>query len=526
MMPIRVPRLLGLLALALLIPAAAAAQSVTVRVVIERVRQIDDLEPGDEADFYTVTTIDGQEFETDDISNQDDVMPDWQFSVDVPLPRVLPIPIQIAIFERDGVLRGDDEHADLTTGDDDRDVDLLLSLGNGCLLSGDVSGSCDETLVTRGDSDDRGEIEFRVEVEAPPRTASGLNVQCIHRPILPDPGEPVEIIAFAVNDQLQAVFVDEVEIWVDDPDAPAFVQSGSLVNGAIYDAGSFAEGSFDYGCRVLDGGEVAFSGWRKATVGDPGDYDEAVPVLFTAPRRSAIDIVFVADQDNYAAPLDRPFVNEVFNAINNGFQGYQLFLRRQDAFNFWIAREPGDAEPGCDHDAPSVAWADAKAILHTDAFRDCAPGGQRVFSATVPPGVASSRSAEILRHETGHRPFGLADEYCDERNPPAGSVCDGGYFQNVPFPNLYSSLDGSTDPLSGEMLPGCASDAPDLGRTGSDCVSFEEDVDITERGWFVDRTWFVSEPASGDLMVDNEEPQAADERRILWLLDRCDAADC
>lgn len=436
------------------------------------------------------------------------------------MPRVLPIPIQIAIFERDGLLRGDDEHADLTTGDDDRDVDVLLSLGNGCVLSGDVSGSCAETLVTRGDSDDRGEIEFRVEVEAPPSTASGLNVQCIHRPILPDPGEPVEIVAFAVDDQLGAVFVDEVEIWVDDPAAPAFVQSGSLVNGAIYGAGSFPEGSFDYGCRVIDGGEVVFTGWRKVTVGDPGDYDEAVPVLFTAPRRSAIDVVFVADQDNYAAPLDRPFVNEVFNAINNAFYDYELFLRRQDAFNFWIAREPGDAEPGCDHDAPGISWADAKAILHTDDFRDCAPGGQRVFSAVVPPGASSFRSAEVIRHETGHRPFGLADEYCDERDPPAppfGSVCDGGYFQASPFPNLYSTRDG----LMGGLVPGCATDAPDLGRTAADCESFQEDVE-----WWFDDTWFISEPASNDLMVDNEDPQAADERRILWLLDRCDAADC
>lgn len=507
-MPIHVRRLLGPLAMALLLPAAAAAQTVTVRVVIERVRQIDDLEPGDEADFYTVTTIDGQEFETDDIANQDDVMPDWRLSADVDLPRDR-VPIRIAIFESDGIFRGDDEHPDVSTGDGDRDLDLELQLFP-CEVSGDATGSCGTSITSRGTDGDRAEVTFRVEVEEPPSTP-GLNVTCLHSPIHPQPGEPVTISMFAVDDALGAKFVDAVEIWVDDPSAPAF--SATFTNGATLNAGPFGEGTFDYGCRARDGGEAVFSGWRKVSVGDPGDYDEAIPLIFTAPRRSAIDVVFVADEDSYASAADPGFLSDVSDAIRNAYYGLPVFVSRQDAFNFWIAREVGDAVPfgsGCDHEAPDNSWADVQAILHTDSFRDCAPGGERLFSSLA--GFSG-----ILRHETGHRPFGLADEYCDGRNPPAGSSCDGGYFQASPFPNLYSTRDG----VLGGLVPGCATDAPDLGRTAADCVSFQEDVE-----WWFDDTWFVSEPASNDLMVDNQDPQAADERRILWLLDRCDAADC
>ena len=52
--------------------------------------------------------------------------------------------------------------------------------------------------------------------------------------------------------------------------------------------------------------------------------------------------------------------------------------------------------------------------MHKDDFRDCAPGGQRLFSS-------EPTSIGTVLHETGHRPFGLADEYC----------CDGGYVPPV-----------------------------------------------------------------------------------------------
>src|SRR5206468_1951443 len=101
--------------------------------------------------------------------------------------------------------------------------------------------------------------------------------------------------------------------------------------------------------------------------------------------------------------------------------------------------------------------------VHTKVVRDCGGGGN--FSA-------QKGGFGVVRHETGHAPFGLSDEYC----------CDGGYWQPSTDPNLYSSQ------------ANCANDAPNVTRTASACHS------ITVNGGGV---WWTSDPASGDLMVDN-----------------------
>jgi hypothetical protein len=222
--------------------------------------------------------------------------------------------------------------------------------------------------------------------------------------------------------------------------------------------------------------------------------------------------VFVADRTSYTGSDDPLFLGDVGDAIM-AYYGLPEYLAGQDRFNFWVSRTTGsveDADQGCDHEADGVSFADAHAILHrVTGLRDCAPGGRRVFSAEV-----DGQFPRVVRHETAHRPFGLADEYCDLRNPPAGSVCDGGYFEASPHPNLYESRDA------------CEVDAPSLldasgfPRTAADCQSFEEVVN----NWF-DATWWVSEPVN-DLMVNNTVANAADDRRIQWLLDRCRDGDC
>jgi hypothetical protein len=270
----------------------------------------------------------------------------------------------------------------------------------------------------------------------------------------------------------------------------------------------------------MDSGQTVFSGWRTVAIGDTGIYGDVVPVVFTGSRKSAIDVVFVADSGSFSSYTDPQFLDAVAGAIYDAYYGFDIFLTRQDAFNFWIAKGMGEADgfsEGCDHDAPEIGWADVEAILHTEDIRDCVPSGRRLFSS-------KATNIGIIRHETGHRPFGLADEYCNTRNPPAGNSCDGGYFMAHPFPNLYNGENqglilagfSATGSPVFQAVPGCTLDAPNLGRTPSACASFREDVS----GWF-DNTWWVSEPHQSDLMVDNTLPQAADQRRINWLLDLC-----
>jgi hypothetical protein len=84
------------------------------------------------------------------------------------------------------------------------------------------------------------------------------------------------------------------------------------------------------------------------------------------------------------------------------------------------------------------------------------------------------------------------------------TVCDGGYFQVAPFPNLY------------ETLPVCQSDLVNVGNSA--CQTFTSDSD--------GGTWSVSDPVSNDLMVDNTSPQNGDTRRMNWLFDQCTQGRC
>lgn len=140
---------------------------------------------------------------------------------------------------------------------------------------------------------------------------------------------------------------------------------------------------------------------------------------------------------------------------------------------------------------PSIPWADTMAVLHTNSFiRDCA-GGNRFTSWTGRPSIAL--------HETGHSPFGLADEYC----------CDGGYWQPEPFPNVFA--DRSLDEWD------CEADASVLGRQASAC-----------RSWVSTRVnsgsdWFTHDPTGNDLMEGSggRTPQLLDIRRITWVFNGC-----
>lgn len=471
-----------------------------VKVTVERLRALDSLEEPGDADFYAVVTINGTEFdnkdtpEQDALEDDDDISPNWQFSQSVNLNEGT-IPVAIEIRDEDGFLRFDDDHVDVTSNGG-RTLNLTLTLSP-CSFGGDVSGACDATVITSGTSDDdNAELRFRIEVVEPP-SAPGLRVQCIHSPIWPQPGDTVTITVNALDGALSPKIADEVQVWVDNKNAPASSVAGATT--LSFTAGPFSGATFAYGCRVKDDDVPVFTGWRVVSVGDPAD-SRAIPVVFTGPRSSRIDVVLIADKDSYSSASAAAFLSDAGSVILNAYYSYDLYLTNQDKFNFWLADGTGDAQSfpsGCGHVPPS-GWdddygaADVGAILHTDNFRDCAPGGERLFSS-------EPTSIMTVRHETGHRPFGLADEYC----------CDGGYFQADPFPNVY------------EEPEDCAEDAPNLGRISSDCREFEETIENWD-----DFDWSVSDPASNDLMVDNAAPQAADSRRINWMFGNCNSAGC
>jgi hypothetical protein len=329
-------------------------------------------------------------------------------------------------------------------------------------------------------------------------------VICRHVPLWPQPGETVEIRMLVTersegNEQVANFPADRMEIWLDDPAMPIAVEDQPGNSFFSHTSDVLAEGNFTYGCRAKVGAESIFSGWRTVFVGDPAP--GPIRVTYTGPSSQRMNVVFIADVDDYpTGPSDPQFLGEVNKIIRDSYYEYGYFNRYQHLINFYLARFTGDAErsgPEADADRtidPPSDWemnysfADAGAVVHADSFREFAKDG--FFTIEV------GERANTTSHETGHRPFGLSDEYC----------CNTGYYQNSPLPNVY------------ETLGACEADAPNLGRTAEDCRTWDKLDDMGDPV----STWYSSEPDIDDMMNSGQTPpQAADKRRIDWWFETC-----
>lgn len=371
--------------------------------------------------------------------------------------------------------------------------------------------------------------------------ADSIVVQCLHEPVWPQPGETVTVTAtafpFDPADGVTLVdhrtgsdgsdrqeIVDFLEIWVNDNSQPAFVSPGSAssISYSFTATGTeFSSHYTSYGCRIGKGSEVAFSGWKLFGIGDY-PHSRAIPIQKSTFPERAVDIVFVADEDDYTSASDPDFLDGVYRLLKYGYWNHTDFLKDQHRYNIWLARDMGNAKRGtffndeqCAHKLPGslspsgfhiedtwvryYQFADTAAIVHTEEFRDCAPGGRNIFSVDFEKAKVPFGDSDIntVRHETGHRPFGLADEYSP----------DGGYYQKDQFPNVY------------EEREDCEADVAALGRVPSDCREFiENDLFSTD--------WYISEPEQDDLMLDGQDMNANDKRRIDWMYRKCEKGDC
>jgi parallel beta-helix repeat protein len=151
---------------------------------------------------------------------------------------------------------------------------------------------------------------------------------------------------------------------------------------------------------------------------------KCIPIIKNGHPSTKIDIVFVPDTD-YGGNTKR-FLTDVKFLIQNGYFGATELNNNRCKFNFYYYAQAGDYQPVCQKwDLPQnysadCSFADSAAIIFTGGGRACSSS---VFSA--PPG-----NTTVIVHETGHKIFGMADEYC----------CDGGYFQpKAPHPNIFHS---------------------------------------------------------------------------------------
>ncbi len=500
MRALRVARLVAVLAiLGVLLPAISAppsaAQSVEAEVTltIERVRQLECVDDSlfgctSQADFYAKMSIDGQQQTTGVFNNDNVITPNWVQRRTITGTRA---DLKIEMWDDDGFLNGADDQVDIDPGNGRR-LDLRVNL-NSCSVSGDVSGPCGVTIRSSGAQSDRAEVRFRVDVRIIPPAVRPM-VRCTHSPAWPDTGDTVTINVDTVTGSgtsLPALRVDALQIWVNNGVGPAT----QVTNRSSHSFTVTATGDqLSYGCHASNGDHRVFSGWRTMRVGEqPGN--EPVPVLYQGSRHDHLDLVIYADLNDaaYSSPDDPDFLADIAVMIRGGYWSEEIFLNNQDKINVWVGQtdarivHEASPDPSCDQTVTNEAgFADVSIILHRESLRDCSPSGR--FS-TEP------RSFRTIRHETGHTPFGLADEYC----------CDGGYWQANTLPNVYTSRNS------------CRADAPNYGHSPSDCRSI-----VSTRN---DRTYWVAD-APNNLLNGGTTVEGATKRRMDWIFSECEAGRC
>ncbi len=483
-----------------------------VEVVVERLTTLECVDDtfwwcGSSADFYGRIGIDGTEQsnesrgESTQFGNQDDVAAYWRFTRWVNLSRRT-IPIDIRIMDSDGFLNPDDT-VDVQPGAG-RVLQLDLNPST-CNITGEATGRCGDILDVgsridvSGNQSDRARMQVRIRIHNRPR----LYVRCLHSPIWPQAGDTVTFTADALDANMRPVVADRIELR-QPAGGTGNVQSCTDATTCEIRLHASSNGTFSYQCNAEERGVSATTGSRSSIIGPPAR-GRAVPVLRHRATAEAMDLVFIPDSDNYSSANVTAFTDDVHDVVQTAFLSDELFLRNQGRFNFWIAQDRGDAHgftagSPC-HTAPSnwstdYTFSDSGVLLHTDNLRDCASGG--IFSTE--PGATNT-----VRHETGHSPFGLADEYC----------CDGGYFQTGTNPNLY----GPQAAGSSAAQTACQADA--LGGLRSSCLGFTSTRVSSGSQFF--RLDHAPAPGAADVendrMVDNRVPRAADERRIQAVID-------
>jgi len=121
-------------------------------------------------DFYAKVTIDGEEFRSRVIENDNEIKPFWQFRKDFD-PSRTEIPITIQIWDSDGFGRGGDDHIDINSTRA-RSQSMMVNLTT-CLVTGFIPGPigcprtdppCTTTLCSDGNSSDKAQILCTVRV--------------------------------------------------------------------------------------------------------------------------------------------------------------------------------------------------------------------------------------------------------------------------------------------------------------------------------------------------------------------------
>ena len=229
-------------------------------MILERIRALDDYEGGGNEDFYACVAINGVEQCNEDTPTRTRrrttrTSPRTGRSNRNVDAAVGSIPIQVEIRDEDGFLRLDDDHADVTPSSG-RNLNITLDLLT-CTITGDATGSCDQTIITAGTQENSAELRFRIEVGALP-SAANLNGTCTHAPVWPQTTDTVTITAAALDGSLISKTVDRDRDFLNDKTTPNVSVTTAATATATLAPGSGT--SFFYGCRMFLGLRGIWSG--------------------------------------------------------------------------------------------------------------------------------------------------------------------------------------------------------------------------------------------------------------------------
>ena len=163
-----------------------ASSNSALTVVIDRIKALDNHEEpmNDGADFFMRIWINGLEYwnEGDQMEDDDDddISPGWGFGRNVGITGVIPVVIQVWDEDEEGTAAGDDDPSAIDPVEGRRDLDFSVDLETGA-ISGDINGTCGQTLTSSGhpEDDDRSTIWFRVLLPNIPPTAEAGDDQTV-----------------------------------------------------------------------------------------------------------------------------------------------------------------------------------------------------------------------------------------------------------------------------------------------------------------------------------------------------------
>lgn len=452
---------------------------------------------GEDADFYTVTYVNGQKFETGAIHDEPSIAPDWRFKKPVPQDSFAAVDIELYDFDDD--LRGPNDSVDLTAGDG-KTLALRVDIGNdpgACRITGNIPNNearCGQKITVGGnDEEESAGMEFSIEVNYPTKVGR-RTVSCSHSPLWPQPGEAVTISAAARDVEtgwsptavppmggfpvatrppymvnFNQVPADKIQIWiVADAANPTRTRAqectrpASACSAQVNPTGA----TFRYGCWVEDNATVVGSGYREVTIGVP-DGATVVPVLFTKPKDRAIDIVLHPDGGNAgmagsggslgigaatsAYPLgwlDPAFLTDVSTAVNGALLE-PVLLQYQDKVNIWVSNRTGapgwpptgngstpNSSIALTDGQPRESWAEVAGIMHRRQIPDTA----------TPPVLSDARDAAggglfTVNARVAAAPNIMRHEMGHAAFGLADEYCcDGGYSPQPTESNVFNTL--------------------------------------------------------------------------------------